>query len=56
MGGALDGWIDGGFVDQSGREKKRKNSEKGRINKVLRPLSVLQVVFLLRTFAAYVTV
>lgn len=35
---------------------KEKGWEKGRINKVLWPLSVLQVVFLLRTFAAYVTV
>ena len=49
----LDGWIDGDFVDQRWR---KKGSEKGTINKVLRPLSALQVVFLLRTFAAYVTV
>lgn len=31
---------------------KAEGGEKGRINKVLRPLSALQVVFLLHTFAA----
>lgn len=48
----MDGWR---FCGPK-MEKKRKDEEKGRINKVLRPLSVLQVVFLLRTFAAYVSV
>lgn len=55
MSGMLDGWTNEGLVDQR-RRGKGKGSEKGRINKVLRPLSVLWVVFLLCTLAAYVTV
>ncbi len=34
----------------------KMKTKKGRIDKKLRPLSVLQVVILQRTFAAYVTV
>lgn len=52
----LDARIDGGFVDRRQKRRKRKKLGEGRINKVLRPLSALQVVFLQRTFAAYVTV
>ena len=55
--GWTDRWMDGEVLwTKAEEEKKGKKLGEGQINKVLRPLSVLQVVFLLHTSAAYVTV
>ena len=52
--GGVDGWKD--RLRFSKQRWGGEGWEKGRINKMLRPLSALQVVFLPCTFAAYVTV